>query len=546
MKLDRSLPRSEAPSLRRSELETDVAEGSYPRKLSMPASQASGSRFREEFDVCVPPNASSRISFLTKLHLTIPEKAKTFSRGLRDSVVSPKSGRPETDLPRRPGDAGGEKTKTRHLSRANNRSGMNHTISGSRSTQLRPDSDEMVADMWQRAVQRASATYLHRGSSTIDLQSTTKEPGRDSRVKRPKRWIGDNPRSRFSEQDVSPLHSSRNSDESVSLDLGLRTKNMGTAARLYQQPGHTDHAPGGRFAEMYKNWQPNKSSVPPESWSRWPSHTRDDRAGPAGSDDSVDSRDFAISSVAPSGRIHWATDVSTLPLAQGVRSFSGKLGRAVKSGFTKIRVAKSEDFRHSLGGRRGSSQTGGSLEYPELEILPTEAGYQELKALEREIEAMKGRQANRQGSAIGLGVNIHSNLARRLSAMFQEVDHRGHGCSRGGPSSERLLVEPETLRPETPSFHPDHVRDSTTETTERYVTPPSRISSSGTGSVRTAREHMDDVESLGASRRRSSVSGDWETIARSSARQSRSSRQLFADAGVEGQDIELQDLAQLG
>ncbi|KIW05100.1 uncharacterized protein PV09_03657 [Verruconis gallopava] len=116
-------------------------------------------------------------------------------------------------------------------------------------------------------------------------------------------------------------------------------------------------------------------------WSRYPSHTRDQRTGSAGIKDHVKTRDFAYNvnplniNNDPSGndcdssrlkkRGKNKRRAGTLPksksmiISKGLRNYAKMFTRS-----------SSTEFFHYGKGHRSSISTGGHLEYPELEILP--------------------------------------------------------------------------------------------------------------------------------------------------------------------------------
>ncbi|KAG7124753.1 hypothetical protein HYQ44_001938 [Verticillium longisporum] len=152
---------------------------------------------------------------------------------------------------------------------------------------------------------------------------------------------------------------------------------------------------------------------PPEAWSRWPSQTRKERTAAAGYSDGMKSRDFAIVASTGDGRIEWITDKDPAAimtdLQLGSRSFSGKFGKAVKTGLEKLLPPKSgplDEAGRSLSGHVAFA--GKRLEYPELEILPTEGGYKELKALEQGIGIVKNRHLEFPATAMATDMRKRS------------------------------------------------------------------------------------------------------------------------------------------
>ncbi|PVI07885.1 hypothetical protein DM02DRAFT_666355 [Periconia macrospinosa] len=129
------------------------------------------------------------------------------------------------------------------------------------------------------------------------------------------------------------------------------------------------------------------------AWGRYPSHSRDERTLSAGHLDSVQTRDFALEAA-----INFATgkDRKTRedgvdpaerpvspPLLPGEKKRKKKIGnmRMVKSNsmtfgksflrnYTKLFKSQSIEFQKHGRGHRSSISSGGTLEYPELELLP--------------------------------------------------------------------------------------------------------------------------------------------------------------------------------
>ena len=147
-------------------------------------------------------------------------------------------------------------------------------------------------------------------------------------------------------------------DESTSKSSGA------THLQLPSQPPKPKSRPVLRITPVYA--PPIKVYAPPvkksgpaafPSWCRFPSHTFAERTlQPAGVADNVLSRDFAYERP---GRL------TSLPTK---RSQSLTFGRSLKRKFNKI---FSTDYRRSYKGHRSSISLGGSVEYPELEILPS-------------------------------------------------------------------------------------------------------------------------------------------------------------------------------
>ena len=149
------------------------------------------------------------------------------------------------------------------------------------------------------------------------------------------------------------------------------------------------------------------------AWGRYPSHTRNERAGSAGKPDRVESRDFALEAAI---KFASAQDVDedlidptermpSMPLMPGEKKRKKKLGsgRMAKSNsmtfgktflknYSKIFKSSSTEFRKYGRNHRSSIATGGVLEFPELEVLP------EMFAQKSSVDGSGDRGHRREGS----------------------------------------------------------------------------------------------------------------------------------------------------
>ncbi|KAI0187236.1 hypothetical protein EV127DRAFT_344916, partial [Xylaria flabelliformis] len=141
--------------------------------------------------------------------------------------------------------------------------------------------------------------------------------------------------------------------------------------------------------------QPRRLRTPPDSWAKWPSHTREKRTAQAGEKDKVNSWDFALvmnsnpseieveGKLPPKGREITATS----------QTLSSQVSKALKSGWNKM-VTHTGSFGRASEPRitiQHTAEPRGFLEYPELELQPTAEGYREVQALDQQIGTMKRR-----------------------------------------------------------------------------------------------------------------------------------------------------------
>ena len=118
-----------------------------------------------------------------------------------------------------------------------------------------------------------------------------------------------------------------------------------------------------------------RTVAPPHSWSRYPSHTRERRCGPAGRRDGIICRDFAhdqetrnVQQTASSNEItdsprSWPRLVNAKRRNWIVKSRSMTFGTVFRY-YTDLLTSS------AARNRRSSTTTGGRLEHPELEVLP--------------------------------------------------------------------------------------------------------------------------------------------------------------------------------
>ena len=474
------MSQSETASFLQREAELRTIEKRFGQVLSRkkPSSPVI-SRFREEFE---DPSLgrTRRASFMSMIHLTMPRRFKSGTKSQDEfEVISSSSHTANTVLRF---EKAHKREKSSASKRRSNMSIRSHVRPLSAEVYRKPDREESATDLWQRAIR--SEAQERRGSS--NRLSTPKPEHRKTPSSSRSlnlalgSWKGAGPRNNSSSTDANhhePSQLTPKTDELSHCDQDSRSKWLIQHWVSQMLPEATANPP----SEIESNGSfpyTNKLVKPPRSWARYPSHTRDERTASATIKDNVNPKDFAIKEISPYGQVFWATDrepASQRSRLSGLttRSLSFKLGKAVKSKVSKFMLNKNklgDEGNNPLNGRRGSAQAGGYLDYPELEILPTESGYQELKALEKQIENMKGgtRQMD-TGELLARRRSVKS-LGSRISALMHEAAEHAHDHddASGLPGSQSVPVTP-TGRP-----HSCHPKSSTL--TEVFVTPQSRFS----------------------------------------------------------------------
>lgn len=130
------------------------------------------------------------------------------------------------------------------------------------------------------------------------------------------------------------------------------------------------------------------------AWGRYPSHTRHDRTFSAGKVDRVEARDFALEAAIKFASnanhnhddelIDPAERLPSPPLLPGqkkkkkkagsgrmAKSNSMTFGKTLMKNYTKMFKSQSTEFQRHGRGHRSSIASGGILEFPELELVPS-------------------------------------------------------------------------------------------------------------------------------------------------------------------------------
>lgn len=359
------------------------------------------------------------------------------------------------------------------------------------------DGDDTAA-MWRRAIKADSVSRSPRRSTSLHLpvshieQEEQSESGQPPEAPQPS---VDGRSSGSGSQDHSPTcHELPTQEDEDVFRWSLVRSNtiLNEWARQLEVQESETRVKARTQASTAKHMM-KASKMPPASWSKFPSHNREERNEAAGEVDSIKPRDFAVKEVSAAGDITWTTDKrdTAEPSHKSiVRSFSDRFTHSVKSRLSKMvsgRSSTPSKDKSTLGKRRSSVQTSGNLEYPELELLPTAGGYSELQALEREINEMKGLPDPRmQASSEKVGATTNRlSLTEKMTGVLQH-----DGISDAEPSKlsdtvnifegqARLMVvcSPATPAPQIAYADLLQGKDSSGSSGERYGTPFTHLSS---------------------------------------------------------------------
>ncbi|KAK6824702.1 hypothetical protein PG987_012196, partial [Apiospora arundinis] len=222
---------------------------------------------------------------------------------------------------------------------------------------------------------------------------------------------------------------------------------------------------------------PLRSSMPPKTWARWPSHTRTARNGPAQQHDSIRPKDFAVAK-SPIGEAKWSTDNSPAALTEPMErseSLSGKVTKAIRKSIAKMMPGGDGNVGPKPRLVVDTAQRGrpGYLEYPELELLPMAGGYKELEALERQIEHIKNPSETRSPPAASPNRSPRIPLGQRFA---DEVHMFQHGDRADSPDTNDHLTTLPPPRKSTPARMQQPTPHVVSEVTTHYATPKSHMS----------------------------------------------------------------------
>jgi hypothetical protein len=170
---------------------------------------------------------------------------------------------------------------------------------------------------------------------------------------------------------------------------------------------------------------PPHAKIPPESWARFPSHTREERTASAGLPDHVSPKDFAIKDMKDdviewmiSNREHHHHHHEK----EQHRSLPVRVSRQIRASLYKLRTTKSTAMSDRTHGRKSSVCVRGKLEYPELEILAGEiAGEGLYEEVEREIEEGMKRNGGAARMVVFGEDGVHGEVDAEGSITLLEV-----------------------------------------------------------------------------------------------------------------------------
>ncbi|KUI58929.1 hypothetical protein VP1G_06204 [Cytospora mali] len=474
------------------------------------------SRFKEMFDHDGDPNAIRRNSLLNKLRLSVPKRYKP---GIFENLDGNGSDRIASvnDPSRKPGpqpySISSPKTSDHgylkipvagYGSRRERSSGTSLRSSRKSGESERPrgfssskEGDE-TAQIWKRALRAETESKSLRGSLLSNVPEAPPLSGAVSEVKAVPTTLQSSDHKSLS---LSPpgIHSPTCGErQSRDDEATFRETLMRSNAILQQWANQLDN----RVVEADERRRHHASvsgpflqvtMMPLASWARFPSHNRKERNATAGEADDIKSRDFAVKKISAAGEVNWTTDKlhGGLPTPTGIgRSFSDKFASTVKARWSKFIPGRSgTPSRNKLmqSGRRSSIQAGGNLEYPELELLPSACRYKELRALEREIDDMKGVKSKSRTSDPIFAHHGRPSLIDKMAGALQQHDGGSvDELSKTSDTASFVKEEASMVRiraPDAPAIQsrsPDvaHTKDVSESTVERYATPFSHFTAS--------------------------------------------------------------------
>lgn len=408
------------------------------------------SKFREEFDD--PKGSSSgKSSILSKLYLAFPKRARASRSG---TELNSNGGEFEyhlTDFRKydKTQPAGLDLNRQQYLpSNMASRACLDETITGS----------------WQCAPKREAnprpgklkAKFIKATIPTLNMKAaqTRSVPGGNYSPNINKRHDGYKARGPPAENPLPPPRCSNDrvipNENDVGNTVGIHA---GVLQEWVEQLQAEDMRRRSRVESrinIHKR-QPPRLRTPPASWAKWPSHTREERTASAGEKDMVNSRDFAvvINSNLLGDEAGGRAPSADRELPTSSRTLSSQVSKVLKSSWNKMIT-----HRGSLGcASHHGPMTQNTLEYPELELLPTAEGYRELQALDQQIGSMKRRSTStmrvtQQSSSDGARHLLASRIAEevhRFQIEGQDIVWADTKYRARDPPTTQLLLPARSL-----------------------------------------------------------------------------------------------------
>lgn len=483
---------SETASFKRIDLELESIAKRFPdSRIPQNRDHSVTSRFREEFDQPVTTKSRKKPSIFVRLlhRMAAGETRSTLVKQEEKRCDGRKDVLAGTAHSRRP-------TKTEPDAGLMTQDYPTASVASEKPAVL-----QSATDVWQRAVRLEAErreALGHDQLSSRQIQRHAKHESRsgDSSAKAYGRHSSSRDRDASSiySRSLRESRSGAQSPKSRSVDpsggAGVATGTLpNTSNRILKEWKHQvqSEESGSHEGPSFTTciYSTRKSNITPASWARWPSHTRAERTGAAGTRDSVKPKDFAATGTTPGGDTKWSTDKNTSviqanknPSIQLRSSLSSKFGSSIKSGLAKILPSR-DDSAHwgeTIEDYKKRPGENGYLEFPELELLPHLGGYKELEALEQQIDKIKNPSNSLVGSrSRGLsGDSSKMPLSMRLAQEVQMIQHT-HTDKGASPDLAKLLSSTPSLLPDTPAG-----RRSTSQaksgTSQQYGTPLTHVS----------------------------------------------------------------------
>jgi hypothetical protein len=464
------------------------------------------SRFTEDF---TPnrQNPQSKASFLSRLHFTFSRRAKLSVRDLDGTsmdVLTRPSPLSQIHRPREPTSL--QPAKIEYSRRAMTRESTAYKM---------PSEGDSTLELWQRAVRQEGEQRLS------GRRSSSCKPGisvsRDSRLLDPTPLTQSNVQgANIQEKGQVPFETSARSGCDADIGKPISPHATNDLLIVYERDSESFHQAYERsrraclqnvqaFDEEKTQLRSQKRGSSDalrssdersgriDAWSRFPSHTHAQRNGPADSRDDIVSIDFALqygpawARSSPSAGRSWSASGKNYDR----RLISSKISRMMKQSLGKLIPTKTvldgDLAKSAIKLPRSFARPELSIEYPELAILPGEAGYQELTAIERGIKQLKPPSPD---------IKL-SPLAAPCKSIGQvTAEPRSSGHYKGISSSDitnqsrgekAIILEPSRRldRPATPApaFLRNYHDKSSSTPTDRFHTPLSRLSLDQTSSV---------------------------------------------------------------